>query len=64
MQQFTNAEKAKEAKREVAQRKRVYQRLVTNGRMSGADMERKIKIMDEIAADYDALDAKDQPSLF
>ena len=64
MPKFTNAEKAKEAKREIGQRKRVYQRLVENRQMSPADMQRKIEIMEEIASEYDALDMKDRPELF
>ena len=45
MPKFSNDEKAKEARREVGQRKKVYQRLVTEGRMSEAEMNRKIELI-------------------
>ena len=59
---FTAAEKAKCATREVAQRRRVYPRLVESQRMKQAEADRQIAIMEAIAADYraqaDAEDAK------
>jgi hypothetical protein len=57
---YTAAEKASEAEREVAQRRRVYARLVDQGKMTADAMVRKIAIMDEIAADYRALAQKDR----
>ena len=54
MSQFTNAEKKIEAQREVQQRRRVYRRLVENCKMSQADADRQIAIMQEIADDYTA----------
>lgn len=58
---FTARQKQQAAAREVAQRKRVYQRLVDNHRMNPADAEREIAIMQEIEADYrQRADAEDQ----
>ena len=59
MSQFTNAEKKIEAQREVQQRRRVYRRLVENGKMSQADADRQIAIMQEIADDYTARATED-----
>lgn len=55
---YTDADKHKEAKHEVKMRKRVYPRLVQDGRMSFSDAERGIEIMEAIAADYE------EPDLF
>lgn len=63
MTKFSNAEKAKEARREIGQRKRVYGKLVDNGRMSPADMKYKIDLMEEIAQEYEAKDKEDRPGL-
>jgi hypothetical protein len=52
-QQFTAAEKAAEAKAELRQRHRVYDRMVRNGRMTRAQADRKIAIMDAIRRDYE-----------
>ncbi len=49
---FTDRDKADEAKREVAMRRRVYPRWVQDGRMKQADADRKIAIMEAIATDY------------
>ena len=49
---FTDRDKADEAKREVAMRRRVYPRWVQDGRMKQADADRKIAVMEAIAADY------------
>jgi hypothetical protein len=51
---FTNREKADCAKREVTQRKRVYQRQVADGRMKANFAARQIGMMEEIAAEYAA----------
>lgn len=51
---FTAADKAKCAEREVAQRRRVYPRLVESRRMKQAEADRQIAIMEAIAADYTA----------
>ena len=58
---FTAREKADCAAREVRQRKRVYGRLVGEGRMKGADADRQIALMAEIAAEYGAIaEAQDE----
>ena len=51
---FTAADKAKCAEREVAQRRRVYPRLVESRRMKQAEADRQIALMEAIAADYRA----------
>lgn len=51
----TAAEKLFEAKREVGYRKRVYARLVAEGKMTKHNADRGISIMEEIAADYAAI---------
>lgn len=59
---FTARQKQQAAAREVAQRQRVYPRLVEAGKMKRADAEKQIAIMSAIEADYrqraDAEDAK------
>lgn len=58
---FTARQKQQAAAREVAQRQRVYARLVEAGRMKQADAARGIAIMQVIEADYRAqADAEDQ----
>lgn len=52
MAEFSAADKAKAAAREVAQRQRVYARLVEQGRMKQADADRGIAIMSAIEVDY------------
>lgn len=54
MTAFTDAEKAACAKREVAQRKRVYPRLVEKGSLTGSRAAIEIALMEEIAAEYQA----------
>jgi hypothetical protein len=49
---FSNLEKQREAQREVAYRKQVYDRLISAQRMSRQDADRKIAIMQEIADEY------------
>lgn len=49
---FSDEEKATEAKREVAMRKRVYPRWVADGRMKQDHADRQIEIMQEIEQDY------------
>lgn len=56
---FSRPEKHAAALRELRQRRRVYPRLVGRGRMTQADADRQIAIMEEIANDY-----KDQGDLF
>lgn len=61
-ERFTARQKQQAAAREVAQRQRVYARLVEAGKMKQADAARGIAIMQEIEVDYrakaDAEDAK------
>lgn len=52
--EITDLDKWETAKREVAYRRRVYARLVANGRMSQDKADREIAIMDAIASDYRA----------
>jgi hypothetical protein len=49
---FTTAEKHREARREVHYRKRVYARMVADGRMKKADADRFIDLMRAIEQDY------------
>ena len=51
---FTDEEKAKCALREAAWRRRVYGNAVAKGRMTQAQADREIAMMDEIAAEYAA----------
>lgn len=53
---FTDKDKHDAAVREVKQRKRVYPRLVGDGRMSQAEADRQIAIMQAIADDYADVD--------
>jgi hypothetical protein len=57
---FSFDQLATEAKREVAQRKSVYRRLVDDGRMSRETADRKIALMQAIA---DFLEQQTQPKL-
>lgn len=52
MTQFTAEDKFKEARRELAQRKRVYPRLVAQGSLKQAEADRQIAIMEAIRDDY------------
>jgi hypothetical protein len=52
---FTAREKATEARREEGYRRRVYARLVGEGKMKGHDADQRIALMQEIAEDYAAL---------
>jgi len=58
MSKFTNAEKAKEALREVEMRERVYTRKAGNRQLSQIDQKR-IELMMEIAEEYGALAKKE-----
>jgi hypothetical protein len=49
---YTAREKATEAKREVAQREWVYQKMVDGGRLKLDQANYRIAVMKEIAADY------------
>ncbi len=49
---YTAAEKLAELKREIAFRRRVYERLVETGGMKAGEAEFRIRVMEAIAADY------------
>ena len=49
---FTAKEKLAEVKREIAFRRRVYDRLVDNGSMRASERDFRIAVMEQIAADY------------
>lgn len=49
---FTAAEKRAEIEREIVMRKRVYPRLVKDGRLSQADADHRLAVMKAIATDY------------
>ena len=49
---FSRLEKLNEALREIAQRRRVYPRLIVAGKMTQAQADRQMAIMQAIAADY------------
>jgi hypothetical protein len=51
---FTNSEKLAEIEREIAQRHRVYRRLIDVGRMKPNIASRQIAILHAIAEDYRA----------
>lgn len=60
---YTDLEKAMCAEREVSQRKRVYPRLVENGKMSQQGADRQIDMMREIAEEYRARAIAQAPAL-
>lgn len=49
---FSDADKFAEAKRELAMRRRVYPNLVGRGKLSQADADRRIALMEAIMEDY------------
>jgi hypothetical protein len=51
--EFTNADKAKCARRELGQRRRVYPRLVEGGKMTQANADREMRLMELIAEDFE-----------
>lgn len=61
---FTAEQKADEVKREVAYRRRVYARLVEEGKMKQTAASERIAIMVEIEADYRGQVAAAEPGLF
>lgn len=61
---YSAEQKADEARRELAYRRRVYGRMVSEGKMKQAHAEEKIAIMSEIEADYRAQVKKAEPRLF
>jgi hypothetical protein len=61
MHEFSIDELCAAARREVAQRKKVYPRLVRDGKMSSDEAARQIALMEAIA---DLLESQQQPKLF
>jgi hypothetical protein len=57
---FTNEEKFKEARRELAYRQFVYSKRVAEGSMKAAQAEKQIALMTEIMEDYLALAEKER----
>ena len=53
MTAFTAAEKLAEVRRELAMRRRVYPRLVDGGKLTQAESDRQIAIMEAVAVDYE-----------
>lgn len=49
---ITTAQKRTAAEREVRMRRRVYPRWVAQGRMTHAEADHQIRVMEAIAADY------------
>ncbi|MBS8227138.1 hypothetical protein [Vannielia litorea] len=49
---FTDLQKHEAARREAELRRRVYPRWVADGRMTQAEADRQIAVMEAIAADY------------
>ena len=49
---ITTAQKRTAAEREVKMRRRVYPRWVAQGRMTQAEADHQIRVMEAIAADY------------
>jgi hypothetical protein len=57
---ITAADKLKEIKRELAQRRRVYPRLIEKGSLTREAAARQTEIMDAIAADYEMRAAEEE----
>ena len=60
---FTNAEKCREAEREVALRRHVFPRWVSEKRMRQETADYRIAIMQAMADDYKKLAEKDAPQI-
>ncbi len=61
---FSTREKLKALEREIAYRRRVYPRLVANGRMSQREADEQVAIFETIAKDYRDQIETEAPSLF
>jgi hypothetical protein len=59
-QRFTARQKMQCAQRETGYRRFVYPKRVVAGKMTQADADKQIAIMDEIAADYGTLAKKEE----
>lgn len=60
MNTITATDKLHCVERELKYRYRVFERLVDKGKMTQRQADREIALMEEIAADYTALAAKEQ----
>lgn len=60
MAEYTTDEKRKAALRELGQRRHVYPKLVASGRMTQAEADYQIAVMDAIRADYEAIAVKER----
>ncbi|MGR3484038.1 MAG: hypothetical protein ACU0BF_01725 [Paracoccaceae bacterium] len=60
MPDVTPAEKLEELRRELRMRQRVYPRQIQLGRMTQADADRRIAVLEAVAADYDTLPLFDE----
>ena len=60
---FPASEKLESVLREIKYRKKVYPRLVEQGKMARSTAEREVRIMEEIAADYREQAQKEQLGL-
>lgn len=60
----TDEMKRDECKREVGYRRRVYARLVAEGKMKRDDADRRIAIMEAMQADYQGRVDRAEPGLF
>ncbi|MFN3891944.1 MAG: hypothetical protein ACK4MV_16235 [Beijerinckiaceae bacterium] len=58
---ITTADKLKELRREMGQRKRVYARLIENGKLTQEAANRQIAILESIILDYEAKEKAEQP---
>ena len=58
---FTASEKRREAEREVGQRLYIYAKLVTEGKLTQIEADRRIAIMEAIAEDYRAQGEREEP---
>ena len=60
MIEYTAKDKLREVRRELALRKRLYQRWVANGQMKADDARNRYAIMEAIERDYEELCARDE----
>lgn len=61
---FSTREKLKAVERELGYRRRVYPRLIENGRMNQREANEQIAVFEAIAHDYRNQIETDAPSLF
>lgn len=49
---FTTTKKLHEIEREIAQRRRIYPKLISRGRMAGSAAARQLRILEAVRDDY------------